>query len=163
MQAWKTNAIKKIKELQELGIMEPGSGDMISQDLIVDKYLESGIMLYPSEFAEIGFISGIKAALAGAIPVTTSAFAQGEFLKDGIIVKSDTSYDDWQRDLSEGIDYGVQKEEQIEEFVDKIVEYMKDPDKFEVMRNKLIEYTKQAFDWDKTAKNWVDVFKKDGR
>ena len=155
---WKAKAMEKMKRLQSLGIMPEGDGDMISQDKIVDKYLESGVMLYPSEFAEIGFISGTKSILAGCIPCTTSCFAQGEFLKDGIIVKSDVSYENWRKDLTDGIDFGVTKEEQINEFVDKIVEYMCNPDKYEGMRNKLIDYAKSTFDWDKTAESWINIW-----
>ena len=155
---WKAKAVDKMKKLQALGIMESGDGDMISQDKIADKYLESGIMLYPSEFAEIGFISGTKSILAGCIPFTTSCFAQGEFLKDGVIVKSNTNYSNWRRDLLDCYDYGVRGEKEIDEFVDKIVEYFKNPEKYKDMRNKLITYAKSTFDWDKTASGWIKLW-----
>ena len=159
MMKWKTDVINKLNRLKKKGIVEEESGDMISQDDIVDQYLESGLLLYPSEFFEIGFISGIKGALGGAIPFTTDAFAQGEFLKDGVVVKSDVTYDTWTRDIEAGKDYGVEKESQINEFVDKIVEYYKDPSKYDDMRNKIIDRVKSEFDWDKTSKSWIKIFK----
>jgi glycosyltransferase involved in cell wall biosynthesis len=158
MMQWKQYAIQQMEELKHLGIVEDGSGDMISQNAIVDQYLESGLLLYPSNFFEIGFISGIKAALAGAIPVTTDVFAQGEFLKDGIIVHSDANYENWQRNVKEGTDFGVQEPEKVDEFVDKIVEYMKNPEKYEEQRNKIIEHARSTFDWDKTAEAWAKLF-----
>lgn len=156
---WKAKAMGQMKRLQDLGIMEKGDGDMISQDKIMDKYLESGVMLYPSEFAEIGFISGTKSILAGCIPFTTSCFAQGEFLKDGVIVKSNANYNNWRRDLTDGIDFGVKEEEKIDEFVDKIVEYLLNPEKYNSMRKKLIIYAKENFDWNKTSSQWINLFK----
>lgn len=155
---WKAKAMEKMRKLQGMGIMEEGDGDMISQDKIVDKYLESGAMLYPSEFAEIGFISGTKSILAGCIPFTTSCFAQGEFLKDGIIVKSNIDYSNWNRDLSDSYDYGVKEEGQINEFVDKIVEYLKNPEKYEDMRAKLIKQAKDTFNWDVTSQEWINLW-----
>lgn len=158
MMAWKTKALEKMESLMEKGIMDPGSGDMLSQNDIVDQYLSSGLLLYPSEFFEIGFISGLKGALAGAIPVTTDVFAQGEFLKDGILVHSDANFSNWRREIERGVDYGVQSEEKKEEFADKIVEYMKNPEAYEEMRNNLIQDIRQNFDWDLTAKLWADLF-----
>ena len=117
-------------------------------------------MLYPSEFFEIGFISGIKGALGGAIPFTTDVFAQGEFLKDGFLVDSDVTYETHARDVRTGQDFGVQSEEQIEKFVVGLVDYIENPEKYELQRNKLIEYARSTFSWDKTAKMWLDEFKK---
>jgi glycosyltransferase involved in cell wall biosynthesis len=159
MRDWKRKALGKLEELKIRGIVEEGSGDMISQEAIVDQYLESGLMLYPSEFFEIGFISGNKAALAGAIPVTTDVFAQGEFLHDGIVVHSDVGYTDWAREIEEGIDFGVQDEKQKEEFIDKIVDYFKDPMKYHEMRIKIQNRFKETFSWDKTANEWTKIFK----
>lgn len=158
MMEWKELAIAKMDELKAQGIMEEESGDMISQEAIVDQYLESGLLLYPSEFFEIGFISGVKGALAGAIPVTTDIFAQGEFLGGGIIGHSEKTYDNWSVDVASGIDYGVQKEEQKQFFVDRIVDYFKNPEQFASMREELAKYARESFSWDKTANEWEKLF-----
>jgi len=155
---WKRRAVEKMEKLKKCGIMEKESGDMISQDAIVDQYLESGLMLYPSEFFEIGFISGTKAILAGVIPVTTDAFAQGEFLKEGIISHSDKTYDNWTVDVASGRDYGVQEEERKQFFVNEIVKYFKNPRQFEPMRKRLTRCAKKTFDWEKCAKKWEQIF-----
>lgn len=158
MLAWKAKAEKELQDLKDLGIATAESGPMISQNEIVDKYLESGIGLYPSEFAEIGFIGGKKMAVAGAIPFTTDVFAQGEFLKDGTQIHSDVTWDNWTVDIESGLDYGVKKEEQINEFVDKIVEYMNAPEKYEEQRKLLTTNARSKFSWDKCAKSWADLF-----
>jgi tetratricopeptide (TPR) repeat protein len=155
---WKKTALSKMNKLKKMGIMEWESGDMISQEDIIDQYLESGLLLYPSEFFEIGFISGIKAILAGAIPVTTDVFAQGEFLKEGIIGHSNKNFNNWSVEIGDGIDFGVQTEEQKEFFINEIVKYLTNPEKFEQMRERLIAYAKETFDWDKTALAWEKVF-----
>lgn len=159
MVAWKQKAMAKLQELKDRGIVEEESGDMISQDAIVDQYLESGLLLYPSEFFEIGFISGKKAILAGAIPVTTDVFAQGEYLKEGIIVHSDVNYDNWIVDVKNGVDYGIKKYEQKEFVINKLLEYFSNPAAYDEMRTRLIQYAKDNFDWDKTANAWVEIFK----
>lgn len=157
--AWKKKAEEKMDELKAKGIMEEESGDMISQDAVVDQYLESGLLLYPSEFFEIGFISGLKGGLAGAIPITTDVFAQGEFLHDGIIVKSSVNYEDWgDAKIEDGTDFGIQKESQRQFVVDEIVKYMKNPEEYEEMRTKIMDRIKNEFDWDKTAAKWMELF-----
>lgn len=160
MMEWKNDVLLQVKELIDMGIMTPDSCQRLSQTEITKKYLEAGVLLYPSEFAEIGYISGAKSMLAGCIPFTTSAFAQGEFAKDGIIIKSEASYDNdkWRRDISDGSDYGVQDEKQINEFVDKLVDYIKNPEKYDDMRKRLIEFAKNNFNWDSTAQDWVSLF-----
>jgi glycosyltransferase involved in cell wall biosynthesis len=160
MSHWKEAAVKKMNELKALGIMEKESGDMLPQDEIVDQYLEAGMILYPSEFFEIGFISGAKGLLGGAIPATTDVFAQGEFLREGIIVHSDRGYSDWKVNIEGGNDYGVQKVEQINEFVNGIVRYMTNPEKFDHMRERLIAYARGTFNWDVTAQKWVEQWTK---
>lgn len=155
---WKADALEKMNELIKLGIMSPGSGKRISQVEVIKKYLEAGVLMYPSEFAEIGYIGGIKGMLAGCIPFTTNVFAQGEFAKEGVIVDSKITYKKWLRDLTDGNDYGVQEESQINEFVDKLVEYIKDPSKYNDMRSRLVEYAKESFNWDTTADLWVKEF-----
>lgn len=158
MVEWKRSALEQVKELQGLGVMSDRSGTRLSQTEITKKYLEAGVILYPSEFAEIGYIGGIKGMLAGAIPATTTAFAQGEFAKEGILVKSESDYTNWHREIAEGLDYGVQKEEQINEFVNKLVEYIKNPNNYDDMRLRLVDYAKSTFDWDKTSDAWVVEF-----
>lgn len=155
MMKWKEDAIKQMDELKRIGIMEEDSGKKISQRQVTTEYLRSGMLLYPSNFFEIGFISGMKAMLAGCIPLTTDVFAQGEFVK-GIKIHSDTTYDNWIKDLRSGTDYGV---DNIEEVSDKIVEYVTQVDKYEPMRQELINYAKQ-YTWDKTASGWIDEFSK---
>jgi tetratricopeptide (TPR) repeat protein len=158
MMNWRDKAMAQLERLKEKGIIEKESGDMISQDEVVNQYLESGLMLYPSEFFEIGFISGIKGALAGAIPITTDVFAQGEFLHDSFIFPSKVTYEDWPVDIAKGVDYGVKDKKVIDKIVDKIVEYFKDPSKFEEMREKIINRIRSEFDWGKAAEEWTKLF-----
>lgn len=158
MQAWKNDAVNQMADLKARGIMTEDSGVRLSQAEITRRYLGAGILLYPSEFFEIGYIGGIKGMLAGCIPFTTNVFAQGEFNKEGYVVPSIKHYGNWARDIRNGSDYGVQDEAQIGEFVNGIVEYMRNPEKYEQMRQRLIEYAKESFNWDTTANAWCEDF-----
>ncbi len=156
MRKWKDDVIVQMNELKEMGIMTPDSGVKVSQKEITKKYLESGLMLYPSEFFEIGFIGGKKSMLAGCIPLTTNVFAQGEFCR-GLKVRSDVKYDTWMSDVRAGEDYGVKKDKQIKEFVDKTVDYLENVERYDIQREEIINYAR-TFDWDKTADKWVAEF-----
>lgn len=155
MQEWKEDVFKMMDELKKAGIMEEDSGVRISQRRVTQEYLKSGLLLYPSNFFEIGFISGFKAMLAGCIPVTTDVFAQGEFMK-GIKIHSDANYENWAKDVESGVDYGV---ENVDEFVDKIVEYFLNVEQYEEMRKEIINHARQ-YTWNKTSQMWIDQFNK---
>lgn len=155
MMAWKADAIKQMDELKAMGVMTEDSGVRVSQKEVTRKYLSAGLLLYPSEFFEIGFISGLKGMLAGCIPLTTDVFAQGEFCK-GIKIHSDVTSSNWIKDLRSGKDYGIDK---VDEVADKIVEYIMNINKYEDLRKEVVEHARN-FTWDKTAALWVDVFNK---
>lgn len=158
MMNWKNEAVKEMNELKKLGVMTEDSGGRISQAEVTKKYLESGMLLYPSNFFEIGFISGIKAMLGGCVPLTTDIFAQGEFIKEGIKIHSEVGYNDWVIDLKKDLDYGV---EDMEEVANKVVDYITSIDKWDKKRYNIIESARQ-FNWDKTAEGWINVFKELG-
>ncbi len=155
MAEWKNEAIDMMNELKKEGIMTEESGVKIAQDEISGEYLKAGLLLYPSTFFEIGFISGFKAMLGGCIPLTTDIFAQGEFMK-GIKIHSEVTTDDWMRDIESGVDYGV---ENIDEVVDKLVDYLTNVEKYEPMRKEIINYAK-TFTWEKTSEEWISLFQK---
>lgn len=160
MQMWKKDCMEQIDELKKLGVMTEDSGKRISQTEITKKYLSAGILLYPSEFMEIGYIGNIKGQIAGCIPLTTDVFAQGEFSGPGsMIVHSDIDYKNWPRDIRKGVDYGVQLDRQIDQFVDKLIEYVKNVEKYDKIRPDLIDYARKNFDWDNTANSWLKLFK----
>ena len=149
---WKKEAIETMDGLKNRGIMTWESGTRLSQKEITKRYLGAGLLLYPSEFFEIGFISGIKAMLAGCIPLTTDVFAQGEFCK-GIILHSDVNYENWAKNIEDGDDYGI---EDVNIVADKIVEYLNNVEKYESLRQEVIDHARQ-FSWDKTADSWVSL------
>ncbi len=153
MLKWKQDAIDSMNELKKMGIMTEESGGRVSQEEITRKYLSAGLLLYPSEFFEIGFIGGIKGMLGGAIPLTTDIFAQGEFCK-GFKLHSEVDDKTWTRDIESGIDYGYQD---ISAIADKIVDYIKNVDKYESLRQEVVEHARQ-FTWDKTSEGWVKIF-----
>lgn len=153
LQEWKEEAVKMMNELKSIGIMEQDSGIKIPQNRVTTEYLKSGLLLYPSTFFEIGFISGFKAMLAGCIPLTTDIFAQGEFMK-GIKIHSDITEETWLKNIDDGGDYGV---DNIDEVVDKVVDYLVNIGKYELMRQELVNYARQ-FTWNKTASEWIKCF-----
>ncbi|MEK6897496.1 MAG: hypothetical protein AABW93_03120 [Nanoarchaeota archaeon] len=155
MLAWKEDVMGMMNELKSMGIMDKDSGIKLPQNRVTVEYLKSGILLYPSTFFEIGFISGFKAMLAGCIPLTTDIFAQGEFMR-GIKIHSDVTSENWIQDIESGVDYGVKN---VDEVVNRLVDYLTNVDKYEIMRQEIIDYAKQ-FTWNRTAEAWVNEFNK---
>ena len=155
MLAWKEDVMGMMNELKSMGIMDKDSGIKLPQNRVTVEYLKSGILLYPSTFFEIGFISGFKAMLAGCIPLTTDIFAQGEFMR-GIKIHSDVTSENWIQDIESGVDYGVKN---VDEVVDRLVDYLTNIEKYETMRQEIIDYAKQ-FTWNKTAESWINEFNK---
>ena len=160
MQAWKKDCMEQMEELKKMGVMTEDSGKRISQTEVTRKYLEAGLLLYPSEFMEIGYIGNIKGQIAGCVPLTTDVFAQGEFSGPGsMIVHSDINHKNWPRDIRKGVDYGVQLDRQIDQFVDKLIDYVKNVEKYDKIREDLIDYARKNFDWDKTAESWLKLWR----
>lgn len=137
-------------EMAEAGIENLGK---VNQDTVAKLYCEAGIFLYPTEFYEIDCISAKKAQLGGAYPLTTNFAALNESVQFGHKIPSKKDKTNWAKDYQ--FHFGVETDEQIDEFVNKAVETLgKQPDP-----KPMIEWAKK-FDWNKISQEWHDVIKR---
>ena len=58
----------------------------VPQRQLYREWLQTAILCYPSDFWETGFITGQEAQCLGAIPLTSSAWAQGEVCRHGVLI-----------------------------------------------------------------------------
>lgn len=129
--------VKKLKELEPLGVKEHGRVD---HKTLAEKYAESKVWAYPTEFSEIFCITAVKANLAGCKPVITDVAALKETGGPSAdFIESDTIYTN---------EYAQ------EQFVNKLVEALKkDHDATEQ-----VAWAKQ-YDWAEISKMWSRAFK----
>lgn len=106
-----------------------------------EKYSESGIWAYPTDFTEISCISAMKAQALGAIPVVTNFAALEETVKNGVRVDVDITTEEGQK-----------------EYCDALIGLLKDPASQEAMRKPMMKFAKENFGWDKVAKQWNQEF-----
>ena len=138
-QEWK----KKILQMQN----QPGVKDhgRITHKEIANKYLESSIWAYPTEFTEISCITAMKAQAAGCIPVTTTVAALNETVQHGVKLDYKNIY--------------TNKRAQ-KQWVEAVVYLLKNQWKQEEIREKMIPWAKKQFSWDKVAQQWHQEFLK---
>jgi glycosyltransferase involved in cell wall biosynthesis len=137
------------KAMEESGIENLGK---INQDEVAKLYCEAGIFLYPTEFYEIDCISAKKAQLGGAYPITTNFAALNESVQFGDKIHSEKTKSNWAKDFQ--FHFGVETEEQIDAFVERVVEKLgKEQD--------ITEMTTWAkkFDWQVVGNKWQEVLK----
>lgn len=115
----------------------------VSQRELYQEWLSSGMMVYPTMFAELTFISGLEAQCCGAIPVVTNVWAQGENTKYGIKINGDPSHP-----LVKA------------QFVAEICRLAKDIEDQETIRFKMVEEARGRCSWDRWVDQWIDVAQK---
>lgn len=76
---FKWNIIRKLHELKSEGVTEHGRVDHTD---LADKFRESKVWAYPTEFNEINCITALKAQEYGCIPVTSGCYALKETVQD---------------------------------------------------------------------------------
>lgn len=155
---WKRKMIEKCEELRKRGKFE--GGGRINHNEVARKYLQAGILFYPSEFFEIFCMSVSKAQAAGCIPITTDFAAVDEVNQKGIKIKSQKTRLNWSKDV-EADDYGVDDEKQKKQFVDEVVYILKHPEKWEKKRKEMAEWARKEFDWSRIAFLWLEEFDKE--
>lgn len=147
-QEWKDKVQKKFEALPTIG------GIRISHEKVAIENLRAGAIIYPSQFYEIDWIGGSKAQIAGCLPITTNYAGIGEKVKK-YGVKIDVS------NLPEknGLDFGVTDKNTKEIFVNAILDYLNNVDKYEKERNEMSSWAKEQFNLERIAKCWIDEFK----
>lgn len=146
---WKSNVEKAMKKngVENLG--------RISHEEVAKLYLTAGIFAYPTEFAEIHCISAVKAQAGGAIPVCTDFAALEETVQFGDKVHSDKTKDNWC--YPNQFDFSLVDEEKQKEWVNSVVKRLKAPVSKEE-RQKMREWARNTYDWDKIANKWLKEF-----
>lgn len=134
-QAWKA---KIMKLMEQDGISYHGR---IGHNDLHEKYSESDIWCYPTDFEEISCISAMKAQALGAIPFTTDYAALSETVKGGVKVDVDITDPEGQ-----------------EEYFSELIKLMKDENKKEEIRKPMMDFAKTYFHWNKVAETWSNVF-----
>ena len=146
MKAWKE---KIVKEMEDAGIENLGR---LTQKETAKLYLESNMLLFPSEFAEIDCITVKKAQACGALPVVTDFGALDESVQHGIKIHSEKTKDNWSKPFQ--FSFGVEDEKQKQQFVDAVVAQLRKPIED---RTEMKEWTRK-FEWNKIAKQWTNQF-----
>lgn len=154
-QIWKAKVEAKMEELRKAGQFIGGS--RINHSDIAREYLKAGVLFYPTEFFEIHCISVAKAQAAGCIPLTTDFAALKETNQWGPRVHSNKDNDNWPRDAAQ-TDYGVETEEQKEQFVKHALEILENESYWGTKRVDMAKWAKKIYDWDNIAKQWEIYF-----
>lgn len=127
---------KKLELAKDLGVTEHGR---VSHQELAEKYLESKVWAYPTEFPEIFCITAVKANLAGCKPVITDVAALKETGGPSAdVIETDNVY---------------ANQYSKKQFVKAMVKALKE-------EHDSTEQKKwaQQFAWENVAKQWKDAF-----
>jgi len=144
-QAWKELMVGKINSLtsvEDLG--------RIGQQDIVKLINQSGVWAYPTQFCEIFCITAVKAQAGGAYPITTDFAALDETVTAG--------YKQHMEAQDEHTPIGVWKKNGIGEFYNELVKALLDPPQTNEQRTKMMQQTRDAWDWFTVAESWSSEF-----
>lgn len=134
---WKKKQMERFDRLVKEGRAE--GGVMLGHKEIAEKYLESGVFIYPTQFYEVHCISAVKAQLAGCKMVTSDFAALKETVKGQ---KVHTDGKKWGKENTFG------DAENVHNYVDAILEWKYD-DKIELVR--------KQYNWDNIGEQWITV------
>lgn len=130
---------KMLRDYETAGVVFHGR---VSQDVLAEEYLKSGVWAYPTWFSETSCISAMEAHAAGLRMVTSPIAALNETVGPrGVLIHGDWLTLDYQN-----------------RFIDAVVAAMQRADDSD--RVKLQEYAAQNFGWDSLADEWVLMLKK---
>jgi glycosyltransferase involved in cell wall biosynthesis len=115
----------------------------VSQPEIHKVMKDMDIWAYPTHFGEISCITAMKAQMLGCIPVVIDYAALETTVQHGIKIHGD-----------------IYDPNVFQEFKLELIELMKDKDRQDKIRKKMIPWAKKEYSWKKIAKGWSDEFKK---
>ena len=130
MMRWKGSLLE---QMAEHGIENLGR---LTHEDVGSLYQRSAVYVYPTHFPEAYCISVVKAQVAGAVPVTTTAGALDEVVTSGHKIPVETH--------RYGRDYGLQGEENRSRWVEAVVSVLKDP----------MPISSMALSWQEVAQLW---------
>jgi glycosyltransferase involved in cell wall biosynthesis len=128
---WKWGIIRMLNDLKDKGVTEHGR---ITHEELAEKFKQSKVWAYPTEFNEINCITALKAQEAGCIPVTTGCYALAETVINN-------RYTVECKDISTN----TQKRQ---EFIDNMVKALKSNDE--------VRKVPKVY-WEDIAKQWDEV------
>lgn len=135
MKKWKENILNLMKKD---GIIYHGR---VGHNALHYEFSKSGIWAYPTDFQEISCITAMKAQALGAIPVVTNYAALEETVKNGLRVDVDITDPEGQN-----------------EYIDSLVNILKDEKQQMEIREKMIPWARNYFKWDNVSKTWGELF-----
>lgn len=134
--AWK---IEMDKMMEYDGITHHGR---VPQKQIMEEMEKCGVWAYPTHFYEISCINGMKAQMAGCIPVCTNYAALETTVQYGTKIDGD-----------------IYDPEVLEKFKQELIVMLKDDAKQEEIRKEMVPWAKKTFQWLNVAQQWDKLFK----
>lgn len=143
---WKEKLIQNMKELPNF--TDHGK---VGHDEIAKAIKSAGIWAYPTGFPEVFCITGVKAQLGGAYPVTSDFAVLPETVPHGDKIHIE--------ELDKDTHVGRWTDKLLEEYKDMLVKRLKNPPT-EEERQKMTKWAIENYAWSVTAKGWNDEFLK---
>jgi glycosyltransferase involved in cell wall biosynthesis len=135
-QMWKEQVLQMMKQD---GIIYHGR---VGHDELHKEMAKSGVWAYPTDFEEISCITGMKAQALGAVPVVTNYAALEETVKNGFRV-----------------DVDIRTIEGQDEYINTLINVLKDPKKQEEVRAQMVPWAKKYFLWSEVAEKWDQMLR----
>lgn len=126
--------------MQQDGVTHVGR---VNQKQLAREMAASSLWVYPTAFWEISCITAMRAQVTGAIPVCTDFAALDETVQHGVKVPGVTEFE-------------IVPEEVTEKIADEVIALLKDPVRQDDIRQKMLVWAKEHFDWARVAKQWSE-------
>ena len=142
---WKSRLEEKMNNLE--GFVNLGR---LNKEQVKELYSRASIFAYPTLFPEIDCISMTKAIASGCVPITTNASALAEKIPTQYAISTDEKVI-----MGPSLDFGITNENSRQEFVQKVVETMKNNLNTSTLSQNIIE----QYNWISIAQKWNEEFK----
>lgn len=109
----------------------------VGQEQLTQKWLSSGIWLYPTWFSETSCISCMEAQCCGCVPITNPIWATGHNVRHGVFIEGQPN------------DPLVKAR-----YVDALVRIASDTNAQESMRQEMMPQARLWFDWERFVGQW---------
>ena len=154
-QSMKTYKQNMLDLLNQTGVVYHGR---VSHKELAKYFLACGLWVYPTSFTEISCITAMKAQCAGAIPITTKVAALDETVQFGVKIGGDNRVEHVKQVGAPDQQIHIIGIEELNQWYDNVVHYLKHPDEQEKMRTPMIDWARNKFDWSNVAKEWNGFF-----
>lgn len=136
--------MKRFKEevlrlLKQPGVFYHGR---VNHTELARAFLSCGLWLYPTNFTEISCITGMKAQSGGSIPITDTVAALNETVQFGVKIEGN-----------------MLNQANRDKWTEKVIRYLKHYKEQDNIRNQMMTWARQHFDWKTVAQEWDSFFK----